>query len=690
LESAKDYEALSYTWGIAAPSIPIQLHGKVTLVSENLYLALLHLRKRGVTLIWVDALCINQEDLAERARQVSHMEEIYRRASIVWVWLGDNDESSELAFDELHGLGQHLDWDEAVPQEYLVKEIDRHPQRWRAISELLYRPWFRRMWIIQEILSARCAMMICGKDIIDANLFLKLVYSLLRAEKLKSVLAFHPNRHELSGGPLRVAHDQLSFLVKAKYEMTDFLARHRFKKTLLNFMAETRWAEATNPLDKIYGIFSLASDAGSLGYWHSDGGKRSPRRPFKIDYSRTKEEVFVNVTKAIICTSRSLEILRFAKYQSNSTSNLPSWVADWANPTPHAVRDYLPLEPIYTNESHSWRPLPRAPKPSEDPGLWNAIAHEITKRCGAYFEIGEENTLKIKGIHIDTIETLTSDTIPQDPDLFFPDPQNANATEQMTRWHCYLETLKTWCEECVRHAEACAPYPTGQSISSALWSVLNGYDARTEDHVPHGCLALPRAIEQLQLAVDIMATQIRSEHVDALSDVVKSAALSNFIHCLSLLPKMSVTCFALKFATTRKRYMGLMPDGAMVGDLICVIYGCEAPMVLRSCEGGRFRLIGHGKAHGFSFDKAVVESNSTRRGGAGNSDRKISYQKKEDAKRDTNFTLRGALAAWNTNRPKASTLPPAPVKKDFTFTSWNKAGETVYTLLKETRTFTLV
>jgi hypothetical protein len=123
LESAKDYEALSYTWGIAAPSIPIQLHGKVTLVSENLYLALLHLRKRGVKLIWVDALCINQEDLAERARQVSHMEEVYRRASLVWVWLGDNDESSELAFDELHGLGQHLDWDEAVPQEYLVKEM---------------------------------------------------------------------------------------------------------------------------------------------------------------------------------------------------------------------------------------------------------------------------------------------------------------------------------------------------------------------------------------------------------------------------------------------------------------------------------------------------------------------------------------------------------------------------------------
>lgn len=334
--------------------------------------------------------------------------------------------------------------------------------------------------------------------------------------------------------------------------MADFLAQHKFKKTMLNFMAETRSAEATNPLDKIYGVFSLASDACSLGYWHSDGGRRSPWRPFEIDYTLTKEEVFTNITKGIICTSRSLEILRFARYEPNSTSNLPSWVADWANPTPHAVHDYLPLEPIHKNESHSWRPLPRASEPSEEPHLWNAIAREITNRCGACFEIGYKNTLAIRGIHIDTIETLSSDTIPQDPDMFCFDPQNVNTIEHSTRWHDHLESLKIWSEECVRHAETCAPYPTGQSISSVLWSVLNGYDARTEDQVPHGCLALPQAIAHLQLAVGIIEKEMRSEHVDALNDIVQSAALSNFIQCLSRLPKMSVTCFAQKFATTQK------------------------------------------------------------------------------------------------------------------------------------------
>jgi hypothetical protein len=648
LQSAKDYAALSYTWGSSAPSIPILLQGKVTLVSENLYLALLHLRKRRVTFIWVDALSINQEDLDERARQVSHMDEVYRRASLVWVWLGDSDEFSELAFDELHNLGQHLDWDGAIPQGYLEKELDQHPQRWRAISELLYRPWFRRMWIIQEILSARHAMMICGKDIIDVDLFLKVIYSFSKAELLKSVLAFHPNRHELSGGRLKVALDQLSFFVKAKFQTMDVFARHEFKKSLLNFMAETRWAEATNPLDKIYGIFSLASDARSLGYWHSCEGKRSPRRPFEIDYNLTKEEVFINVTKAIICTSRSLEILRFARYESNNTSNLPTWVANWAHPSPHAVPDYLPVESIDKNKSHSWRPLQEVSRATGTLCPWDSVRHEITNRCRTHFEIGHENTLTIRGIHVDTIATLSSHTIPEDHGMFAFDPQKMNAEETLPKWHHHLESLRIWSEECVRHAQTCTPYPTGQGISSVLWSVLNGYDARTEDQVPYGCLALPGAIRDLQVAVVFIEKQIRSQEVDALSDIVGSVALTRFIHCLSQLPKMSVTCFARKFATTKKRYLGLMPDGAKVGDLICILYGSETPVVLRECEDGYFRLVGHGKVHGLSFDKAVVESTFRRRRGAKTS------------------------------------------KKKFTFRTWDQAGREFYTLLKETREFTLV
>jgi hypothetical protein len=65
LHSSGDYVALSYTWQQQAPSVPILVNGRMVL-----YLALLHFRKRGSTTLCIDAICINQSDLPERASQV--------------------------------------------------------------------------------------------------------------------------------------------------------------------------------------------------------------------------------------------------------------------------------------------------------------------------------------------------------------------------------------------------------------------------------------------------------------------------------------------------------------------------------------------------------------------------------------------------------------------------------------------
>jgi hypothetical protein len=79
-------------------------------------------------------------------------------------------------------------------------------------------------------------------------------------------MSYHPNRHELSNGPMKVAINQLEFLVRAKFKEINLMPQCDFKRTLLNFLTDTRWAEATDPRDKVYGILSLAEDARSLGY----------------------------------------------------------------------------------------------------------------------------------------------------------------------------------------------------------------------------------------------------------------------------------------------------------------------------------------------------------------------------------------------------------------------------------------
>lgn len=88
LASAPPYEALSYTWGEEAASVRILLNGKEFLVRRNLADALAALRISEPRVLWVDALCINQQDTAERNHQVGMMAGIFRRAERVLVWLG--------------------------------------------------------------------------------------------------------------------------------------------------------------------------------------------------------------------------------------------------------------------------------------------------------------------------------------------------------------------------------------------------------------------------------------------------------------------------------------------------------------------------------------------------------------------------------------------------------------------------
>lgn len=83
------YRALSYMWGDESGRIPISLNGKRFSVAENLFRALCFLRRENFAgPFWIDAICINQDDIEEKNRQIRIMPHIYFRASEVLVWLG--------------------------------------------------------------------------------------------------------------------------------------------------------------------------------------------------------------------------------------------------------------------------------------------------------------------------------------------------------------------------------------------------------------------------------------------------------------------------------------------------------------------------------------------------------------------------------------------------------------------------
>ncbi|KAF1950432.1 HET-domain-containing protein, partial [Byssothecium circinans] len=151
------YEALSYVWGkqrakdaggvviytiviknVPGPGCFSQPINGYLEVTENLYVALRHLRRTAdARTLWVDAICINQDDIPEKNFQVSIMGEIYSKASRTVVWLGPSDQSSEFVLGNL------------IANSYQDNSI--FPFFIYHLMVFLQRPWFSRMWVVQEV-----------------------------------------------------------------------------------------------------------------------------------------------------------------------------------------------------------------------------------------------------------------------------------------------------------------------------------------------------------------------------------------------------------------------------------------------------------------------------------------------------------------------------------------------------------
>jgi len=166
-EQALEYEALSYVWGPAEPRHWLQISGVEKSVTENLATAIRWLRREDApVLTWIDALCINQDDLDERAQQVRLMRDIYSKAYSTILWLGEEDERTEGAIAILRIASEQAKrdfrWDEDGnaedipglhlgrlafdPDEYKrigLPEPDN--ESWQALFDILQRPWFNRV-----------------------------------------------------------------------------------------------------------------------------------------------------------------------------------------------------------------------------------------------------------------------------------------------------------------------------------------------------------------------------------------------------------------------------------------------------------------------------------------------------------------------------------------------------------------
>jgi hypothetical protein len=278
------YYAMSYTWGssiydrlvIAGRSIPLddELHsrysirhplgcdGRRLLISTNLRNALRRFRHllNPVTL-WIDAICINQEDIHERASQVLLMKTIYYNAQCVWLWLGEEMEGSSSAFEllsQLARMGKSARFNkEPLPSIGDIGDADvcdelgipnLYSFEWKSVVKLFDRPVFRRIWIIQEVVTSRETLVFCGSsasatltDILEGTLF-------LRNTGFGSAI---DSRYG-SG------KNHMEYLIElCKYQLLWALHHSDLRWEL---MSGTRRCQASDPRDKIFAIIGLFRD----------------------------------------------------------------------------------------------------------------------------------------------------------------------------------------------------------------------------------------------------------------------------------------------------------------------------------------------------------------------------------------------------------------------------------------------
>ncbi|PHH84784.1 hypothetical protein CDD83_1400 [Cordyceps sp. RAO-2017] len=395
LERPQSYEAISYHWGTDTRT-PYRLlihdrdgHGpSVIRLTAALHTVLRRLalpdRER---VLWADAICINQVTSSsneEKGIQIQLMPDIYRIASRVQIYLGSGSDDLALALDLLATIADYSEYLDdkqhtqgeigtalAVESGLILPPPD--DKRWQALRAFLRRPWFRRVWVIQEFVYAADIVVVCGdhevdwhqlwlgakayvdnRDLIFAGYKADLVgtkrldefreahegaRALLTIADLRMrawgymspqymILSLNEERSKLPFSGLSIRKDlnaikKFEDLMRSKLLM-DRASGDTFpfgQPDMLELLHRTNNFLATQPVDRLYALLGLADDTGHL-------------QPI---YSRqqTLPVVTTRFAASFIRKGRLADILATAGIRSNvpSADDPPSWVPHWTKVT---------------------------------------------------------------------------------------------------------------------------------------------------------------------------------------------------------------------------------------------------------------------------------------------------------------------------------------------------------------------
>lgn len=313
------YEALSYVWGTrkGSKTIYVGASDRASLrVTTNLRVALQYLRYPDrERVMWIDALCINQSSDVEKGPQVAKMGQIFEFAARVVVWLGPEQNRSGMAMERLAYIGSQIDvdWggihrispstssknvnhDIANPNANLPMDTDQA----LAVSHLLHRAWFDRLWIRQEILVAE------DKAIVCCGWYPPVEWSVFR----KAIRLFYSKQPKPGNAVFLLRHRLFSIV--------GFIFQPR-RTVIMSLRGIFDNALCSDPRDRIYGVRALL-------FQDQQNLCGTP------DYTKSTVTVYSDLVRKYITNyADGLTILRQCERPEGMPHwSGPSWVPDWS------------------------------------------------------------------------------------------------------------------------------------------------------------------------------------------------------------------------------------------------------------------------------------------------------------------------------------------------------------------------
>lgn len=303
------YEPISYCWGDAKIKKSITVNDCRVDITKSLYMALVRLRLEDrPRLLWVDAICINQKDDAEKNDQVQIMRDIYRFGRKTLAWLGEGSRiSTRRGFLFITVLQEY----QRSRQSMLTFRSSYNDSLYNDFLALFEEPYFSRAWIIQEIV-------------------------------VSSSIEMFSNDQAVSWDVMNSALKNIEFFPWSEFKMQRSLgninsitmARSNFqggvKQSLLQVLSNHRKAAATCPKDKIYAFLGLVDPEDLKTY--------SLMPNYSNDYAI--EDTYVDIASSILRSSTNLDLLSEPQCipSASARQHVPTWVPEW-NKSPI----YIPL-----------------------------------------------------------------------------------------------------------------------------------------------------------------------------------------------------------------------------------------------------------------------------------------------------------------------------------------------------------